>query len=78
MQTHGLGMETPNALPGMPSERMQRIRGRLHVSELHALTRHADLGDERSVFVSHSWHDGRQAKWEALKAWGEHERECEG
>ena len=37
MQTHGLGMETPNALPGMLSERMQRIRGRLHVSELHAL-----------------------------------------
>ena len=32
---------------------------------------HAALGTPNSVFVSHSWHDSRQDKWDALRRWAE-------
>ena len=38
---------------------------------LRTRTHAAALGAPRSVFVSHSWHDPREAKWAALRAWAE-------
>ena len=45
---------------------------------LRALASDGAMGDERSVFVSHSWHDDRPAKWDALREWAEHERAQRG
>ena len=39
------------------------------VRSLRAQAIHADLGAENSFFVSHSWHDPREAKWDALCMW---------
>ena len=45
---------------------------------LQALACHEALGNERSVFVSHSWHDSRAEKWNALRAWARHEKAQRG
>ena len=36
------------------------------------------MGDERSVFVSHSWHDDREGKWAALEPWAVNIKEKRG
>ena len=43
--------------------------GPADAAALIARTHAAALGAPRSVFVSHSWHDSREAKWAALRAW---------
>ena len=43
--------------------------GPADAAALRKRTTAAALGAPNSVFVSHSWHDPREAKWAALRAW---------